>query len=133
MTTRKHLLVDDVRGRRIHAYYQEGRRRWSMPDYRQLDSHCCGFVAALTVVHYFDHDVPPREVLQVVQPRAGGGCDQGRLIRSLRRFGISAEYRDRLGPHRLHRLVECGTPVIVTVWPEDWLTDHWTVVSRVDL
>jgi hypothetical protein len=133
MTIRKHLLSDDVRGSRVHAYYQEGRRRWGFPDYRQLDGHCCGFLAALTVVHYFDPDVPTRDVLRVVQPGAHGGCDGERLKRSLARFGIGAAYRERLGPSRIQSLIERGTPVIVTVWPWDWLTDHWTVIGKVDL
>ena len=129
-TAQTHRLVVTTGGGRVYARYREGRRLFGMPNYRQLksDTHSCGFIAVLTVVHYFTTDVPPKDVLVAVRPAKESGCDQKRVIAALKQFGISAEYRDNLGPRRLRQLVEAGIPVLVTVYPEDWTSDHWTVV-----
>jgi hypothetical protein len=54
-------------------------------------------------------------------------------VRCLKRFGIVAEWQERLGQRTLRRLTADGTPVIVTVEPEDYVCDHWTVIRGVDL
>ncbi len=40
-------------------------------------------------------------------------------------------YRSNLGPRRIRGLIEAGIPVLVSVYPEDWSSDHWTVVRRI--
>jgi hypothetical protein len=109
-----------------------GASALDLPAYLQLDDHSCGFLAVLTVVRYFRPDVAHRAVLGAVRPSAEVGCDQAEVIRALQSFGISAAYRDRLGPRSLARLAAEGSPVIVTVWPEDYCCDHWTAVRGVD-
>ncbi len=76
---------------------------------------------------------PADEVLvrKYLVPSPADGCGQTHLIRCLKRLGVVAEYRDRLGPRTLHRLA-ARTPVIVTVWPEWYACDHWTVVRGLD-
>jgi len=103
-----------------------------IPRYHQLDTHSCGFLAALAVVRHFAPKTGADDVLRVVAPSPASGCDQRHLIRCLKRFGVAAVYRERLGPRSLHRLAAAGTPVIVTVWPEWYGCDHWTVVRGLD-
>jgi ABC-type bacteriocin/lantibiotic exporter with double-glycine peptidase domain len=103
-----------------------------MPRYRQHDDHSCGFLAALAVVHYFDPQVPAERVLAAVPASTDSGCDQRRLIRGLKRLGITSEYREGLGLLRLRRLLTAGKPVIVTVQPDWYTCDHWTAVRGVD-
>lgn len=104
-----------------------------LPGYWQTDDYSCGFVAALTVVHFFYPEIPADEVLASVRPSPEAGCDAKRVVKALAHFGIDATYRNDLGPKRLHRLAGKGLPVIVTVWPEDYGCDHWTVVRGIDL
>ncbi len=103
-----------------------------IPRYHQLDSHSCSFLAALAVVRYFAPETEADEVLRVVAPSPAGGCGQRHLIRSLKCSGVAAVYRERLGRQRLHRLAAAGTPVIVTVWPEWYVCNYWTVVRGLD-
>jgi hypothetical protein len=105
----------------------------ALPAYPQRDSHSCGFLAVLTVVQYFRPDVAPGAVLEAVRPSVEAGCDQARVICALWDLGVVAVYRDHLGPRSLARLADQGLPVIVTVWPEDYGCDHWTVVRGVDV
>ena len=104
-----------------------------IPCYRQLDGHSCGFLAALAVVRYFAPRTPVAEVLRAVAPSSAWGCGQGLVVRSLKRFGIAAEERARLGLRTLRRLIAAETPVIVTLWPEGYSCDHWAVVRGLDL
>jgi hypothetical protein len=134
-------LQKTVCGGRVSAHFRELRRPrqpeggtlLALPAYKQLDDHSCGFLAVLTVVRYFHKDVAPMTVLRIVRPSAEAGCGQGCVLRSLRSFGITAAYRDRLGLRSLARLIAAGLPVIVTVWPEDYGCDHWSVVRGVDV
>jgi len=103
-----------------------------MPRYHQLDVHSCGFLAALAVVRQLAPQTPAEEVLRVVGPSPACGCGQTRLIRCLKRLGVAAVYREGLGLRRLRRLAAAGTPVIVTVQPEWYECDHWTVVRGLD-
>ena len=103
-----------------------------IPRYRQLDDHSCGFLAALAVVRHFAPPTEADDVLRALAPSPAGGCGQRRLIRCLKRFGVTAVYREGLGRRRLFRLATVGTPVIVTVWPEWYGCDHWTVVRGLD-
>jgi hypothetical protein len=138
-----HRLVLSVRGEPVAADFSEddcaklrqkaSRRLLALPGYRQLDEHSCGFLAVLAVVHHFSPHVPSEDVLRVVRPSAANGCDQRRVVDSLRRHGVAAEYREGLGLRRLHGLMDRGAPVIVTMWPEWSACDHWTVVRGIDL
>jgi hypothetical protein len=128
-----------VQGKRVSAHFLRQRLRSSaprllaLPAYRQLDGHSCGFLAVLTVVRHFAPHVRPEEVLAAVRPSPSSGCSQRGVVTALRRFGVTAEYREGLGLRRLHRLTRNGTPVIVTVWPEEYGCDHWAAVRGVDL
>ena len=129
MKRRNVKLRATVKGKRLSAAYSEGRLpRSGLPDYVQEDSHSCGFLACLTVVHKFWPSVSAMDVLRVVQPHVGGGVDTRCMVRSLAHFNISSEYRERLGAIRIQRCINAGQCVIVTVWPWDWYCDHWTVV-----
>ena len=102
-----------------------------IPRYVQMDYHSCGFLAALAVVRHFHPGTSADEVLRVLRPSTASGCDHKQLVRGIRRLGVEAVYRERLGPERLRGLILSGYPVIVTVWPDDYLCDHWTVVRGV--
>jgi hypothetical protein len=99
-----------------------------LPNYEQLDIHSCSFVAALTVVHHFDKGIPPVDVLKVVRTATDRGVGQRRLIKALRQLGIDAKYRDDLTIRNLRQYVKNGIPVIITVEPPGWVSDHWCVV-----
>jgi hypothetical protein len=103
----------------------------ALPNYRQTDSHSCGFVAALTVIHYFAPNTPVKAVRAAIGPTEEEGCDQDRMIRALKQFGITARYRDDLDTRELFRLTEEGTPAIVTIWPDNYCCDHWTVIRGI--
>jgi hypothetical protein len=103
-----------------------------IPLYRQWDSHSCSFLAALAVIRYFAPQTPVLEVLRAVAPSSSDGCGWRRLVRGLTQFGIVAEYRERLGLRTLRRLTADRKPVIVTVYPEGYAGDHWTVIRGVD-
>ncbi len=100
--------------------------------YHQLDGYSCGFLAAVAVAHYFDPAVPYRAIRRAVPPSPASGCGQRQLIRGLKQLGITAVYRDYLGPKRLAHLLDRGRPVIVTVWPDWYDCDHWTAIRQVD-
>ena len=133
-----HRLKRLVRGRYASSSFYVRRKRpagavaLGVPYYHQRDDHSCGFFAALAVVRHFAPSTTAEEVLRVVAPSSAGGCDQRRLIRCLKRFGVTAVYREGLGRRRLLRLAAAGTPVIVTVKPEWYSCDHWTVVRGLD-
>jgi Papain-like cysteine protease AvrRpt2 len=103
-----------------------------IPRYHQLDDHSCGFLAALAVVRHFAPETEADEVLRVVAPSPTDGCDGKHLIRYLKRLGVAAVYRDDLGRQSLRRLTAARTPVIVTIEPEEYSCDHWTVVRGLD-
>ncbi len=126
-------LTATVNGERCSAYFEHRPGKSRMLDYRQLDGHCCGFISVLTVVHYFDPGIRPLDVLKHVCCGPDTGVDHDIVVAALAQFGISAIYCDGLGKKRLRKLTEAGTPVIVTVWPDEWGTDHWTVVRSVNL
>jgi predicted alpha/beta hydrolase len=99
--------------------------------YHQIDFHSCGFLAALAVVHRFSPWTPMEWILETVGPRPSGWCTSKHLIRSLAKFGIAAEYRDRIGWTRMLREFSQSWGVIVTVQPEWYSCDHWTVIRGV--
>lgn len=103
-----------------------------LKNYRQQDSHSCGFVAALTVARYLKPDTSARDVLSAVRPTKGAGIDRAGLTGALKQIGIAAVYRDDLDAANLRRLVDRGIPVVVTVWPDDYRSDHWVVVQGFD-
>lgn len=100
-----------------------------LPNYRQQDEHSCGFLAALTVVRYFYPDTSRRTVLQEVRPSIHHGVDRNSLMDGLYRLGVVAGFRSNMTVSMLRRHVRAGRPVIVSVWPEDWISDHWVVVQ----
>ena len=133
-----HDLRCRVQGRRVFSRFYTARQHarrvlLDVPLYRQLDGHSCSFLAALAVIRHFAPQTPAREVLRAVAPSSSDGCGWQHLVRSLKWFGIKAEYKKRLGLRRLRRLTADGKPVIVTVEPECYGFDHWTVVRGVDL
>ena len=122
-----------IGGRRTSARFRVERQRpGRMPHpisrVHQIDEHSCGFLAALMVIRYFDSTVSTRDVLAALLPSR---CEDARSERSsvrLSQFGIRARYRERLGWARLQGLAKAGCPVIITIHPDEWFCDHWTVV-----
>lgn len=103
-----------------------------LKNYRQRDIHSCGFVAALTVARYFEPSKSAHEVLNAVRPSRTSGIDRERLTNSLGRLGVKAEYKDNLTISKLRNLVEAGTPVVLTVYPPNYSSDHWVTVQGFD-
>lgn len=100
-----------------------------LPNYKQKDDHSCGFVAALAVAHHFDKTVPPRDILKIVRPSKSGGINRYKLVKAFKQLGVKAQYKSNLNLGSLRSYVEKGIPVLVTIWPEDWSSDHWTAVQ----
>ncbi len=103
-----------------------------LKNYKQQDDHSCGFVAALTVARYFDPSISSKDVLKAVRPTKSGGIDGKSLRESLKKIGIDARYRDDLDLSTIRKYVERGTPVLLTVYPPDWSSDHWVAVEGFD-
>lgn len=99
-----------------------------LPNYRQVDVHVCGFVAALTVARYYNPDISDREVLKAVRPLKGWGINADKLITGLRELGFDPFYATRVTISSIQHNLESGVPVIVSLWPRDYLSDHWVVV-----
>ncbi len=127
-----------VRSGGYRASYSEHRKKriggcaLSLQNLKQQDSYSCGYLAALTVARFYNPKVCDKEVLLAVRPVAGVGTSQRRVINGLWCFGISAQYRDDLTVFDLHAYVSLKVPVIVSVWPDYWPGDHWTVVQGFD-
>jgi hypothetical protein len=101
--------------------------------YRQLDDHCCAFLAGLAVAKFFTHAIRTADVLDAFRPSPSSGCAARKMVLALAGSGIRTTFRSDLDLASLSRLLSAGTPVIVTVWPDDYACDHWTVVRGVDL
>ena len=136
-----HSIETRIGGRRTSArFYMErtrGGRKHLLPIPRvhQLDDHSCGFLAALVTVQYFDPMVSVREVLEAMPNKALPSpvrwCSEHKLQCALSRFGIDAPCIYNLRWRKLMQLTTEGHPVIVTILPEDWTCDHWTVIRRI--
>ena len=113
----------------LHAQKRIDGLSIPLQNYQQQDEHSCGFIAALTLSRYFDSGSDAKAVLQAIGPAAAGGVDRKKLVKALRQLGIDAEYTESLTVPKLRSHVERGVPVAVTVWLEDYGTDHWTVVQ----
>jgi ABC-type bacteriocin/lantibiotic exporter with double-glycine peptidase domain len=100
-----------------------------LKNYKQQDPHSCGFVAALTVARHFNPDVSDREVLKAVRPLLNWGVNRVKLTKAIRSLGIKADFRKDLTIAKMRKHVKEGSPIIVSVWPAKWETDHWTVVQ----
>lgn len=131
-------IMRTVKAKRSSASYYVSKNdplpplRINLTNYRQGDVHTCGFVAALTVAHYFYPDMPAEEVLTAVRPTPDWGINRHKLVRGLEKLGVGAEFHDDLEVDDLRSYVSAGVPVIVSVWPEEWMNDHWTVVWGFD-
>jgi ABC-type bacteriocin/lantibiotic exporter with double-glycine peptidase domain len=112
-----------------HAAKRIQGSKLRLANYRQQDVHSCGFVAALTVVRYFRPDVRAEEVLRTVRPLLNWGVDRHKLRHALAQLGVAVKFRKDLTVPELRKCVKRGTPVIISVWPDEWLNDHWTVVQ----
>jgi hypothetical protein len=132
-----HYLKCRVGGRRVsscfHTRQTECAGTLDIPLYRQLDGHSCGFLAALAVVCYFEPLTPPVDVLRSVAPSPVWGCGWRDIKRGLKHGGVTPAWHDRLGPRTLRRLIAGKMPVIVTLFPDGYLCDHWTVIRGLDL
>lgn len=124
-----------IKSGRYQAHYTEHRRRrcwWPslpLPNYRQQDNHSCGFLAALTVARYFDSTVCHKAVLEAIRPSLNYGTDNTKMLRGLAALGIGTRYREDMDASRVHGVLAMGLPIIVSVWPDGWSGDHWTVVQ----
>ncbi len=131
MTTTRTIRAGSLRAR-FSAHRRKRIQGDSLPlaNYRQQDAHSCGFLAALTVIqHLLPETVPMSEVLDAVRPDFDRGTSRRQVVRGLAQFGISAPYRDDLTVWHLHSFVQVGVPVIISVFPQGWEGDHWTVVQ----
>lgn len=119
---------------RLTASYSEGPSQpingllLALPEYTQEDYHSCGFCAALTVARYFDADASDEVLLASTQTMPGWGTSQKGIITGLAVLSVVARYRDDLEVRDLRTYVSLGVPVIISVWPDGWSVDHWTVV-----
>lgn len=130
MTTIRTIRAGSLRAR-FSAHRRKRIRGVALPlvNYWQEDYHSCGFLAALTVAEYLRPGTDPRDVLSAVRPALDSGTPRRRMVAGLAALGITAKYRDDLSVFDLHLLVRAGVPTIVSVWPEWWVGDHWTVVQ----
>lgn len=103
-----------------------------LKNYKQKDIHSCGFVAALTVADYLGTGANSHDVLKAVRPTKSGGISGPELKRALAKIGVKSEFRSDLSIPKLRKLVGQGIPVLITVYPDDWSSDHWTVVQGID-
>lgn len=110
----------------------KGSTKLDLPNYWQEDYHSCGFVAALTVARHLKLGASAQDVLKAVRPSINYGVDRYKLKAALEKLGVEAKYKKNLTVEKLRELVEAGTAVIVSVWPEGWYSDHWTVVQGFD-
>ena len=123
--------VKSGRYQAAYSVHKQGCVPWpslALPNYWQEDYHSCGFNAALTVARYFNSKVPDKWVLDAIRPRLNSGTDNERMMRGLAMLGIGTRYREDMDQSSLYGLLAMGLPVIVTVWPDGWAGDHWTVV-----
>ncbi len=100
-------------------------------NYQQQDYHSCGYLAALTVADYLVPNSCPKQLLSVVRPGINTGTSRGRVIKGLASVGIKAKYREDLTILNLIAYLIEKTPVIISVFPDWWNGDHWTVVQGV--
>ncbi len=125
-----------VGGRRTSARFRiERGSEYPIPRVHQIDEHSCGFLAALTVVRYYDPTVPTRDVLAALMPSPSRGCSQREIIRALKRFGIRTNYHTELAWWEMLsycRTGRTGLALVVTVQPDEWVCDHWTVVRGIE-
>lgn len=103
-----------------------------LKNYKQQDDHSCGFVAALTLARYLAPDVSAKDVLKAVRPTKSGGIDGESLAGALKEIGVGTKFSKDLTIGKLRKAVEKGIPVLLTVYPEDWTSDHWTTVQGFD-
>lgn len=125
------------RGKALSIYSQERQPRMSgatleLPNYRQPDAHSCGFIAALTVVHYFNSYAPVEDVSLAIGPTKEQGCDRDRMVEALEKLNVKAEYANDLTIDKIEEYIGQDKPVIVTVYPENYSCDHWTVIRGID-
>lgn len=125
-----------VRAGRFRATYSAHRRKridgpaLRLSNYWQEDYHSCGFLAAFTVAEFLHPEgISAAEVLGAVRPEFNSGTSRSRVVRGLAGVGVQATYCDFLTVFHLRDAVQAGIPVIVSVFPEEWAGDHWTVVQ----
>lgn len=98
-------------------------------DYVQWDYHSCGYIATLTVAKYFNSNVDPKEVLKLVKPTINGGTERRQIVNALRQLDIDVKLRKDITINQLKWYIWQRIPVIISVWPSDWYTDHWCIVK----
>ncbi len=103
-----------------------------LKNYQQQDDHSCGFVAALTLSRHFDPTIPAPVVLKAVRPTKSAGVNEVQLAKALQEVGVATTYKTDLTISKLRKCVENGIPVLISVYPEAWSSDHWTIVQGFD-
>lgn len=103
-----------------------------LKNYQQQDDHSCGFVAALTLSRYFNPAITAPEVLRAVRPTKSAGVDEVQLKKALATVGVATQYKKDLTIAKLRKCVADGVPVLISVYPEEWSSDHWTIVQGFD-
>lgn len=103
-----------------------------LTNYKQQDFHSCGFVAALTIARYYTPDVDDTKVLDAARASVNYGVNRSDMRKGLKKLGIHARHQLELTIPKLKNYLKRGIPVIVSVWPDQWEGDHWTIVQGID-
>lgn len=130
MTAIRTIRAGDLRARfSAHRQKRISGPSLGLPNYWQEDYHSCGYLAALTVAEYLRPGTDPAALLATVRPGFDTGTTRHRVIKGLASVGVSAVYRDDLTIWDLYLHVLARVPIIISVFPEWWDGDHWTVVQ----
>ena len=130
-----HDLQTRVQGRRVRSRFYTRKVEslngvLDIPIYNQCDSHSCSFLAALAVAKYLNPGICNGQVLRAVAPTRDG-CGWRNVVRALTHFGIKADYWEDMDLPALRQLMIEKVPVIVTIYPDGYESDHWTVIRGV--
>ena len=132
MTTTMHRLwpaclrlIPDLFDDHIH---DESEIKLAVPFFCQTDWYSCGAVAGWSVLKYFHSGASFDAFYKDVHPLPLVGTSEGKLVRALRRHGVTVSIRHRLRFEDLHAAIESGRPVIVGIGHEFEGGDHWIVV-----
>jgi len=91
--------------------------------YAQVRGYTCGFASALTVLHSFQRNVPPRDLYKRLGTNREG-TGQTAIVRELRNAGVSANLRYDMNFAALRRSIDAGKLII----GYHHRVEHWVVI-----
>ena len=91
--------------------------------YAQVRGYTCGFASALTVLHSFQRNVPPRDLYKRLGTNREG-TGQTAIVRELRNAGVSANLRYDMKFAALRRSIDAGKLII----GYHHRVEHWVVI-----